>query len=135
MTQSARLELESRAIEAIRSGTKWFSAAEIGRLAGAGALDPAAVVGAWLARGRIFGIDEIGATMFPAYLFDEAWQPLPAAASVLSTLAGYPPLRLASWFESVNPTLGGTRPRDVLASDPDAVMSAAKNQLVGAVHG
>jgi hypothetical protein len=50
-------------------------------------------------------------------------------------VAGYQPFRIASWFESTNSMLRGKRPREVLASDPAVVVAAAKDHIVGAVHG
>jgi hypothetical protein len=132
---ATRIELERRAIEAIMNGSEWRSAAEIGRLLDPEAVNPHAAVSRWQASGRIFGIDHRGRKMYPAYIFDATWQPLPAVKKVLSTLADYSPFKLAAWFESTNSSLGGRRPRELVARDPDAVLAAAKDQLVGAVHG
>ena len=42
---------------------------------------------------------------------------------------------LAYWFSSVNSFLGGKRPQDVLAKQPDRVIAAAVDELEGVVHG
>jgi hypothetical protein len=47
----------------------------------------------------------------------------------------YPSLRLAAWFESTNSMLGGRRPREVIGDDPKLVIEAARDHLIGPVHG
>lgn len=132
---ATRIELEKRAIDAVLQGTEWNSAAEIGLRLHAKAANPHAAATRWLQSGRIFGIDHRGKRIYPAYIFDATWQPLPAVKQVLEVLDGYSPFRVAAWFESTNSFLGGKRPREVIASDPRAVVAAAEDHKVGAVHG
>lgn len=132
---ATRADLEIRALEAIMNGAEWLSAAEIGRKLDPDAANPHAAVSRWLQNQQVFAIDHRGKKMYPAYLFGETWRPIPEVKAVLSILADYSPLRLASWFESTNATLQGKRPREVVKRDPKAVIKAAERHLVGAVHG
>ena len=43
--------------------------------------------------------------------------------------------RLAFWFAALNSFLDDERPQDVLAVDPDRVISAAKDETAGVQHG
>jgi len=132
---ATRIDLEKRAIDAVLQGTEWSSAAEIGQRLDAKAANPHAAVSRWQQSGRIFGIDHRGKKIYPAYIFDATWQPLPAVKRILAVLDGYSPFRVAAWFESPHSSLGGKRPREVIASDPEAVVAAAEDHKVGAVHG
>ena len=132
---ATRIDLEKRAIDAVLQGTEWSSAAEIGQRLDAKAANPHAAVSRWQQSGRIFGIDHRGKKIYPAYIFDATWQPLPAVKKVLAILGDYSPFRVAAWFESTNSFLGGMRPREVIASAPEAVIAAADDHKVGAVHG
>ena len=132
---ATRIELEKRAIDAVLQGTEWSSAAEIGQRLHAKAANPHAAVSRWSQSGRIFGIDHRGKKIYPAYIFDTTWQPLPAVKRVLEILDDYSPFRVAAWFESTNSFLCGKRPREVISSKPSAVIAAAEDHKVGAVHG
>ncbi|MBT2304459.1 hypothetical protein J7E70_28930 [Variovorax paradoxus] len=131
---ATRIDLEKRAIDAVLQGTEWSSAAEIGQRLDAKAANPHAAVSRWQQSGRIFGIDHRGKKIYPAYIFDATWQPLPAVKTILAVLEDSP-FRVAAWFESTNSFLGGKRPREVIASAPEAVVAAAEDHKVGAVHG
>jgi len=130
-----RTDLEMRALDAIMNGTDWLSAAEIGRELDPQAANPHEAASRWLQGKQVFAIDHRGKKMFPAYVFTESWKPLPEIKKVLAILEGYSPLRLASWFESTHPALQGQRPREMLKRDPQAVVKAAEQHRLGAVHG
>lgn len=130
-----RVELEKRSIDAVLQGTEWHTAAEIGRQLDPKAANLHATVNRWQHSGRIFGVDHRGRKIYPSYLFDPTWQPLPAVKKVLEILHGYSPFRVAAWFESTSSALKGKRPREVIARDPEAVVAAAEDHVVGAVHG
>ncbi|MDM0001253.1 hypothetical protein QTI24_21785 [Variovorax sp. J22P240] len=130
-----RVELEQRAIEAVMAGTQWLTAAEIGRLVNPKVVNARSIVNRWQASGRIFGIDHRGEKLYPAYVLDATWRPLPAVKEILAMLTGFSPFRIASWFESTSSALGGRRPRQAIERDPDAVLAAAKSLRAGAIHG
>ena len=130
-----RTALMQRGVEALFSGSEWLTADQIGRLRDAAARNPHAAANRWRADGRIFAITKGGVLYYPRYALDEAFEPLPVVAQVLRVLSSFSPYRLAGWFESTNSVLGGRRPREILATQPAAVMGAASDQVLGAVHG
>jgi len=117
---SRRHLLELRTINAVLTGTTWLVADRYG---------------AFLQAGRVFAIERDGRKLAPAYAFNADGEPYAALAAVLSILNGYAPFRLAAWFESTSSTLSGRRPRELLASDPQAVIAAARSHAVGPQHG
>ena len=132
---ATRAHQEAMALEAVLGGTRWLSAAEINATSHGGEPARETEIGSWLQRGRVFAIDQAGAEVCPAYLFDASWLPLPGVQAILAILGGYSPMRIACWFESTNAGLDGRRPRELLAADPGAVFRAARRHVVGAVHG
>ncbi|WP_218511957.1 hypothetical protein [Variovorax sp. dw_308] len=130
-----RTKLELRAIKAVMTGTEWRTAAELGRLFNPNVVNARSGVNRWRANGRIFGIDHQGRELYPAYVFDATWRPLPAIRKVLDVLTGLPPILIAGWFESTSSALGGKRPRELIASDPDAVLAAAEDRVTRENYG
>jgi hypothetical protein len=85
--------------------------------------------------GQSFAIERAGQTLYPQYIFDELWNPRPVVATILKVFDGYSPFRIAAWFESTNGMLNSQRPREIIASNPEAVVEAALDERQGAVHG
>ena len=125
----------SKSIEAIFSGTQWLTAAELGRAARPKAANPHSVASRWRASKRIYAVERRGQLLFARYQFDAGFDPLPVVARILATLEQASPIEIASWFESPNSYLDGSRPRDLLASEPELVAEAAADSLVAATHG
>lgn len=92
----------------------------------------------WEADQRIFSIVYESCRFFPAYAFppQSGASPIPALRDVLSMLR---PMKdgwgVSFWFISPNGWLGGKRPRDLLSTEPSLVISAARDEAVGVVHG
>lgn len=114
--------LEQRSIAAVLSGTTWRTVEEVGAQE-------------WLQAMSVFAIEHEGRRLVPFYAFDPSGEPYSVLAQVIDILAGYKPFRLASWFESTSSMLGGRRPRELLASDPQAVIAAARFHTEGPLHG
>lgn len=127
--------LQKKGVDAVLNGTAWLPATEVGTRADPKAVNKYALASRLLKEGRVFAIERGGRKEFPSYAFDPLGNPVPAMKEVLGILAGYSPFRLASWFESTSSQLGGRRPREILATDPDAVIAAARAQKMGPVHG
>jgi hypothetical protein len=130
-----RADLERKAIEAVLSGTEWLTAQEVGQRQNPDATNQHAVASRWKREGKVFFIEHKGVTLYPKYIFDEFGNPVPEVAEVLKIFEGYRPFRIASWFESTSSMLHGRRPREVRATDPQAVVDAARNHVIGPVHG
>lgn len=129
--------LQQRMVTAVLNGTAWLSSAEVGSLGQTGGApsNPHARAHRLLSEGRVFAIERAGRKEYPRYAFDGLGNPYPALREVLRVFAGWPALRVASWFESASAALDGRRPREVLESDPDAVLRAAQQHMAGPVHG
>jgi hypothetical protein len=133
--ETPRAQLEAKAIAAIFGGTTWLTAQTVSRQWNPDATDPQAVTRCWLDEGKVFSIEWAGQALYPAYIFDGPGNPLVEVAEILKIFQGYTSFRIASWFESANSMLHGQRPRERLATDPSAVIEAARNHVQGAVHG
>lgn len=133
---------EQLAVQLVRRGTTWLSSAMVDAnsrkadLANAASASKTfARASRWVKEGRVFGIPLNGAKRFPAYAFEPSGQPVPAMQEVLHILSGMSPLAIAAWFESPSSMLGGGRPRELLAQDAKAVISAARELRQGPSHG
>ena len=129
------IDPSSQAIAAVITGTEWLTAQTVGKRHDPDAIDLLAVTNRWSTEARIFAVDLADQTVYPAYLFDQAGSPIPEVAEILVVFAGYRPFRIAAWFESTSSMLQGKRPREVLALNAPAVVTAARDHVVGAVHG
>ncbi|SAL51219.1 hypothetical protein AWB72_05413 [Caballeronia concitans] len=135
LLEPSRAEMEKRVVDAVLNNTKWLTAEMIGRRDDSNASSVLDATRRWKKAGKIFSIERAGQTLYPLYVFDELGNPIPEVAKVLKIFKGYRPFRVASWFESTNALLRGKRPRELLGSDPAAVVEAARDHVVGPVHG
>ena len=127
--------LQANAIKAIWRGTEWLTAEQIGRLGGFSKSNLAAPASRWKNEGKLFAVPFHGVDQFPRYALDETLRPQPALEQILKALGPVSPVRIASWFESANAWLSNRRPREVLASDPRAVIAAAQERRTSGTHG
>ena len=81
----------------------------------------------WRDDGKIFGVERQGRVLYPAFQFDGDGRPKPVVAEVLQALGKRGPWQIASWFATPNGWLSDDRrPVDVMDTDPDAVVNAAR---------
>ncbi|MCY1539902.1 hypothetical protein D9M68_755120 [compost metagenome] len=116
----------------------WLSAAEAASLCGYSGKNLSAQPNKWKREGKIFAIQHHGNDYFPAYGLDphQDHRPLKAMADVLKVFGDTKDnWALAYWFASVNSFLGGKRPKDLVATQPERIIAAAKDELQGVVHG
>jgi hypothetical protein len=114
--------LQAQAHRQITTGGPWVTAQELAILAG---LSPSSV-NRWKATRKILTIQRNGHDYFPLYGLGSDFRPVPAMAQVMAVLP-WPGEQLAAWFESTSSFLGGRRPRELLADDPDLVLRAAQD--------
>ena len=124
-----RARLEAQAVRAIRQGTEWLTAAEIGELADLGPANPIATVSRWKLQGRTFALRHGGKDYYPKYALGPDFHPLPVIKDILAVLVGYDPELLAGWFDSTSRFLGGKRPRELVANEPAKALAAARNMI------
>ncbi len=124
-----KARMKADALRAVFNGTEWLTAAQIAELAGLGQANRSGAANRWKQRRKVFALQHEGQDHYPRYLLDEHFRPLPGAEKVLEVLESFSPNRLASWFEGRNGLLGGKRPRELLATDPERVVEAARRTL------
>jgi len=136
MLIEARMTAEAR--KAVLESGDWLTAAQVAEIVGFSTSNPSAQPNKWKKEGLIFAVRHRGIDYFPGYALDPAtgYRPIRALAKILKRLGGSKDdWGLAYWFASVNSFLGGKRPQDLLAKQPDSVVAAAEDELAGAVHG
>lgn len=127
-----------RSREATVEEEEWMSVAELTELIGLNSAHPHTELGEWIRERRVFSINHNGIDYFPAYGLnhDSEWRPREALKSILEIIAdakdGW---GLAYWFRSSSSFLGGRRPQDVLAADPELVIAAARDEMEDVSHG
>jgi len=127
-----------RARRAVLESGDWLTAAEIAQLAGFSTRNPSAQPNKWKKQGLIFAIHHNGVDYFPGYGLDTQanFRPLKALSDIIKMFAGHKDAwGMAYWFLGVNSFLGGKRPQDVLAPDPERVMAAAQDEIQEIAHG
>lgn len=121
-----------RARQAVLESGDWLTAAQIADLAGLSTRNPSAQPNKWKKQGLIFAIHHNGVDYFPGYGLDPAanFRPLKALARVIAAFAGHKDgWGMAYWFRADNSFLGGQRPQDLLATDPERVIAAALDEV------
>lgn len=107
-----------------------LTSTEIADLAGSKAGNRAALANRWRKEGRIFAMTHQGQTYFAAFQFDADGRPRPAIAEVLRVFGddggGW---QTALWFTAANGWLDGARPIDLLDTDPQRVVDAARSEV------
>jgi hypothetical protein len=132
----ARMLLQAKT--AILESGDFISAAEIAQLAGYSPVNPSAQPNRWKRNGAIFAIPHRGSDYFPYYGLDpdENYRPRKAMGEVLSVFKGVRSgWGLAFWFAGLNSLLDGRRPQDLLRSHPARVVEAARDEMLGILHG
>lgn len=130
--------LQSKAQLRVMAGGNWLTWPELY------ALLPASVKGRSDScpdrhlEGAIFSISYEGVEYFPRYAIESrsfalAQGGMQRVIAVLATrMSGW---SMALWFESSNSYLAGKLPKDLISSDPDAVVKAAQDEIGGSSHG
>lgn len=116
----------------------WLSATELAQLAQLSTKNPSAQPNKWKKTGKIFAISHHGVDYFPDYALDRNanFRPLKAMSSLIEIFEGQKDSwGIAFWFLSNNSFLGGKRPQDLLATEPERVIDAAKDEIQGIEHG
>jgi len=125
----ASIELQAKAYRQVTEGADWLTAQQVCEFAGLGTGNPSATVNRWKQERKIFAIQRDNRDLYPRYGLGPDFRPLPQLAKVIALLGHYPGEQLAAWFESTSGFLGGKRPRELLAIDPQRVIDAAKDAV------
>lgn len=111
---------------------RWYTAAEIPGPSRGSESDPSQDVNRLRLAMKLLAVRWQGEYLYPAFQFDQDGSALPSIPELLKIL----PTTDANWsamFWIFQPTgrLGGLRPADVLAGNPDAVVAAAALDFLG----
>lgn len=127
-----------RARKAVLESGDWLTAAEVAQLAGLSPRNPSAQPNKWKKQGQIFAIHHNGVDYFPGYGLDgeAGFRPVKAMSRIIEAFAGHKDgWGMAYWFRSDNSFLGGKRPQDLLATAPERVIEAARDEVLEVAHG
>jgi hypothetical protein len=102
---------------------------EVATLGGSSARNTSALASRWKAEGKIFAVTVGRIDYFPAFQFGDDGRPRPAVEEMIRVFGGEDPWTIALWFEAGSGWLGGRSPEDMLSSDPDAVVDAARRTM------
>jgi hypothetical protein len=109
--------------------TDWLTAKEVLRLSGE--IDSHRGedrIRDWRAHGKIFSLRlDDGVERYPSYGFNQFGRPHDVLKEILTHLGPINAWRIAAWFNSNTLLLGGRAPRELLESDPEAVLRVAKD--------
>jgi hypothetical protein len=132
----ARMNAEART--AVFESADWLTAAQLSDIAGFSGQNASAQPNRWKREGKIFALRRNGSDYYPGYALDPDahYRPTPGLAPVLAVFGDeLEDWDIAIWFASANSFLGGAAPKDLLLSAPDNVLAAAKDEMVGVLHG
>jgi hypothetical protein len=128
---------EARA-QVLKSG-QFVTAGQIASLAGFSKSNPSAQPAKWKQDGAIFAIKQKGTHYFPLFALnpDDNYRPYKAVAEILHILrkCSLSDWGIASWFIAANSFLDDQAPKNLLASDPDRVIDAARDEVSEVSHG
>ncbi|TVR67842.1 MAG: DUF2384 domain-containing protein [Candidatus Competibacteraceae bacterium] len=127
-----------QARKAVLESGDWLTAANVAQLAGLSTRNPSAQPNKWKKQGLIFAIHHNGVDYYPGYGLnrDAGFRPLKALAKVIEVFVGHKDgWGMAYWFRSPNSFLGGKRPQDVLGTQPERVIEAARDEVQEIAHG
>jgi hypothetical protein len=130
-------EMQARAISRIIVSGDWLTVREMADVADQSITNSSACISEWKERGLIFSIQFQGEDYYPSFALDPKRQffPRPELMPMLTILANRSSWELAFWFDSPNGYLGGRRPKELLATEPENVLLAARMEAQGIGHG
>ena len=128
----------AKAQQGVLESACWLSAAQLSKLAGFSANNPSVQPNKWKSKRQIFAIQLKGIDYFPQYALNpqDNYRPLSIVGEILEVFKGSKDgWGTAYWFVSVNSYLNGRAPQDLLLTEPQSVLRAAENEIVGICHG
>lgn len=92
----------------------------------------------WKQQGDIFTINDHGTEYYPAFGLEReaGYRPYSVMSKIIDIFKDdKDEWGMAVWFQSVNGYLGGLKPQNLIATDPDLVIDAALDEGQGVMHG
>jgi len=132
--EQARMLIKAKT-DILNSGD-FLPATEVARLAGFSASNLSVQPNKWKRAREIFAIQHGREDYLPTYALAPDHRPRKEMAEILNIFGeakdGW---GLAFWFAALNSFLDDERPQDVLATDPERVIAAARDEMAELVHG
>jgi hypothetical protein len=133
--EQARMLIEAKT--AILNSGDFLPATEVAKLAGFSSTNLSVQPNKWKRSREIFAIQHGREDYLPLFALDTAGhRPRKEMAEILGVFGdakdGW---GLAFWFAGLNSFLDDERPQDVLATDPERVIAAAKDEMAEYTHG
>lgn len=131
-------EMEARARRAVMESGDWLTVDEILQLPGISSRSDCAQPVQWKQQRNIFTVNDHGTEYYPVFGLEKeaGYQPYSVMSKVIDIFKddknGW---GMAFWFQSANGYLGGLKPQDLIATDPDLVIDAALDELQEILHG
>ena len=132
--EQARMLIKAKT-DILNSGD-FLPATEVARLAGFSASNLSVQPNKWKRAREIFAIQHGREDYLPVYALTPDHRPRKEMAEILNIFGdakdGW---GLAFWFASLNSFLDDERPQDVLATDPESLIAAARDEMAEFGHG
>jgi hypothetical protein len=139
LSEGLRIEAEmtARAQARVLKSNQFLKASDISKLTDGSVKNPSGALNRWKQKRQIFAIEMKGIDYYPIYALspDDGYKPYAEMSDILEVLQAKTPWGLAFWFDSSNGSLGRRAPRELMKSDRQAVLAAAKNDAVVIQHG
>lgn len=127
--QLLQLQRQAKAREDFLAEFRTLSSDQVARLSGSAAANTAAQASRWKRARKALAVSTGQRDLYPAFQFGEDGRPLPLIARLLEIFEGWSPWGIALWLASNTDWLGGRRPVDLLRSEPEAVLEAARRAV------
>lgn len=133
----SRARLESR--QETLAGATWLTPQAMAEQCGRRLWQVERDLERWDDERAIFSVYYGHEELYPDFIFNPMshWRPYPVIAEILRILRRPRTTnwQLANWFIATNDQLGGLSPRDMLVSEPEEVLEAARNDAEGLQDG
>lgn len=128
-TNVLEIKMQKRAKEFVYTNGSWISTKDIYLN------DKIHLFQKYMTDKKLFWIDYEGTTLFPTYMFDENYEPLPIIAKLIDIFSTMSFWHIAIWLESINGDFNSKSPKEFLISDPEKVLKSAIESLKPIEHG
>lgn len=137
-SESREARMLADAQQKVLNSTQWLTADQLSIFMVSTDQNPSTTPIEWLSNRVIFSIRNEETELFPLYALNpKAGYEL--AKELVNIIEVFRERKdcwgMAYWFGSANGFLGGRRPQDLLHTDPEAVLAAAKDEAMGITHG
>ena len=136
-TKLREAKMMSAARSTVLESGDFAPASAIAELGSFSVKNPSSQPNRWKQGRQIFAITNKGIDLYPLYALStrDGVRPLPVIGEILRVLEGRNGWEIAFWFAGVNSYLGGHTPKEIVATQPEAVLKAAMTEATGLQHG